>query len=84
MEGRAIARPNITRNLFTFIQTMLQWRAGQLPGQTEQAFNAAFHVVFASMEGRAIARPNWITRPRNLPARLELQWRAGQLPGQTV
>ena len=38
----------------------------------------------ASMEGRAIARPNWpITCQRRRRADFVLQWRAGQLPGQT-
>ena len=34
MEGRAIARPNIERALRVATLHALQWRAGQLPGQT--------------------------------------------------
>ena len=83
MEGRAIARPNDVGDL-TAIKTLktLQWRAGQLPGQTRQRECSALGHRLASMEGRAIARPNrldaqpWLDKP-------VLQWRAGQLPGQT-
>ena len=62
----------------------LQWRAGQLPGQTGILIVEAGGVTKPSMEGRTIARPD-------LPETLErqknvyiLQWRAGQLPGQTA
>ena len=35
MEGRAIARPNLLRSEMSMDpKTRLQWRAGQLPGQT--------------------------------------------------
>ena len=34
MEGRAIARPNFRRPRVQVITRALQWRAGQLPGQT--------------------------------------------------
>ena len=84
MEGRAIARPNMILYLrICVIFAALQWRAGQLPGQTpprrsargtaapsfnggpgncpakpENEFTAFLHIDAASMEGRAIARPN--------------------------
>ena len=59
MEGRAIARPPAP-SPDTFCS--LQWRAGQLPGQTRrQPPNQVNVLPNASMEGRAIARPN---RPR--------------------
>ena len=84
MEGRAIARPNSGSVMIHAASVAsLQWRAGQLPGQTraDRGGNAARQP--ASMEGRAIARPN---RGRVRPSAVStprLQWRAGQLPGQT-
>ncbi len=63
--------------------TGLQWRAGQLPGQTGGREVCDEAVEVPSMEGRAIARPNpHRLMPRRAPLR-HLQWRAGQLPGQT-
>ena len=60
----------------------LQWRAEQLPGQTRRGpFQGVGHTP-ASMEGRAIARPNH-TRPLRSRLSSRLQWRAEQLPGQT-
>ena len=56
MEGRAIARPNCDSQNVILIR--LQWRAGQLPGQTGRLFVREPHLFRASMEGRAIARPN--------------------------
>ena len=85
----------------------LQWRAGQLPGQTAEpargpsgrllCFNGGpgncpakpnlggmeDHVTIASMEGRAIARPNHTSAVASIVREPSLQWRAGQLPGQT-
>ena len=83
MEGRAIARPNTTTGGHDWRDVLLlQWRAGQLPGQTRlrgdmtggtcSYFNGGPgncpakpldiavgpHAPGASMEGRAIARPN--------------------------
>ena len=110
MEGRAIARPNPTgTRMIMPVDSVLQWRAGQLPGQTRRlaprlrlahpAFNGGpgncpakpdngkavvLKAGNPSMEGRAIARPNTMTRPTFPTARWTLQWRAGQLPGQTV
>ena len=59
MEGRAIARPNlkVAPSSSTY-WPLLQWRAGQLPGQTVRARGAPSSARLASMEGRAIARPN--------------------------
>ena len=36
----------------------LQWRAGQLPGRTGRIHSSTGNAASASMEGRAIARPN--------------------------
>ena len=43
--------------------TVLQWRAGQLPGQTRTGDGDVRHRHHASMEGRTIARPNLRPRP---------------------
>ena len=135
MEGRAIARPNeIWRSTSTEAMAALQWRAGQLPGQTAQrrcawwnrhrrwcfnggpgncpakqmlphrpsasgcSFNggpgncpskpvwwpvSGVGYLVASMEGRAIARPNTVGPDGRARSLARLQWRAGQLPGQT-
>ena len=63
-------------------KSALQWRAGQLPGQTLVQERERVRVGGPSMEGRTIARPD-VGRGtgRALPG--GLQWRAGQLPGQT-
>ena len=60
MEGRAIARPNHLRHGHAPLIDVywLQWRAGQLPGQTSWLAGAFPPTNLASMEGRAIARPN--------------------------
>ena len=59
MEGRAIARPNaINGSHLRTMSSALQWRAGQLPGQTCTFPVSGEHPYEASMEGRAIARPN--------------------------
>ena len=59
MEGRAIARPNDVSTIIDTIEDCeLQWRAGQLPGQTRENAFPVGRDVLASMEGRAIARPN--------------------------
>ena len=61
----------------------LQWRAEQLLGQTCPAVCGCDCDREASMEGRAIARPNpWIGCAAVSPG-CELQWRAEQLLGQT-
>ena len=71
MEGRAIARPNRpSRVVPRSAACRLQWRAGQLPGRTSNTVSVARWGRRASMEGRAIARPNaWPTRPRRYPPR---------------
>ena len=61
---------------------VLQWRAGQLPGQTSPQTWAALQ-RWPSMEGRTIARPNGPGPSSRAPHARHLQWRAGQLPGQT-
>ena len=82
MEGRAIARPNLHDDAvgpplvrlqwragqlpgqtvraaaMAPSSALLQWRAGQLPGQTGDAAGGGWGDGQASMEGRAIARPN--------------------------
>ena len=90
MEGRAIARPN-RRGLRSSPRQgrwpLLQWRAGQLPGQT--AANSAWRAIrddvatFNGGPGNCPAKPGITgsTWPAREPT--SLQWRAGQLPGQT-
>ena len=93
MEGRAIARPNFrgargrvfrvgwlqwraeqlpgqTNGCSVTLPsgTELQWRAEQLPGQTPSLEWGALSAPPASMEGRAIARPN-LPLPSPLTAR---------------
>ena len=70
MEGRAIARPNSNTSTPTNTSpTSLQWRAGQLPGQTSNrtAASVPSGMRRPSMEGRAIARPN--QSPKRVPPR---------------
>ena len=83
MEGRTIARPNQKGvKLKTLNTVLLQWRAGQLPGQTYRAtpeYRARKQLQWRAGQlpgqtGRQI--PGWIWEGM-------LQWRAGQLPGQT-
>ena len=65
MEGRAIARPNRSRTCRAGCwQPGLQWRAGQLPGQTTGVRGPGAHHGTPSMEGRAIARPNRVRPSR--------------------
>ena len=97
MEGRAIARPNegtagdpwITAPGRTMSgaqrrKAELQWRAEQLLGQTSTASGGPVPGVLASMEGRAIARPNLYRALEDTGPTYSLQWRAEQLLGQTV
>ena len=61
----------------------LQWRAGQLPGQTGAAWRSAPRVI--GLQWRAGQLPGQTGQNENQrPPASELQWRAGQLPGQTV
>ena len=82
MPGQTMSRFNCSR----YLPGWLQWRAGQLPGQTARLRRASTRSpTTASMEGRAIARPNVSTTfvgAAGVPCSA-LQWRAGQLPGQT-
>ena len=84
MEGRTIARPDTPLRRHA-PAVMLQWRAGQLPGQTD--------VAVVRVDSHTV---RFNGGPDNCPARLGseqsmavrahhhvLQWRAGQLPGQT-
>ena len=63
---------------------VLQWRAGQLPGQTLGRRRHPSLGIHASMEGRTIARPNRGKSVFTPATASTLQWRAGQLPGQTT
>ena len=84
MEGRAIARPNQSHTSAEWSALLaLQWRAGQLPGQTTAFATGWTFGRPPSMEGRAIARPNLSGRETTVVEAETLQWRAGQLPGQT-
>ena len=75
------------RTLLTwFVQApkwVLQWRAGRLPGRTGAIQGHQRSAGTASMEGRAIARPDRCTTCGHRRGNL-LQWRAGRLPGRTV
>ena len=84
MEGRTIARPNRPRPGWAAVpHGSLQWRAGQLPGQT--AHRASWSTPTTSLQWRAGQLPGQTSllcvSKRNGFA---LQWRAGQLPGQTA
>ena len=84
MEGRTIVRPDPDNPVTTWSCTShLQWRAGQLSGQTRRR------------DGEGVGQvPPFNGGPDNCPARrsgghpcdaisVGLQWRAGQLSGQT-
>ncbi len=82
MEGRAIARPNLYRGCSMQETRFLQWRAGQLPGQTIVRRSSKSFVTF--LQWRAGQLPGQTELPSpGCPGRDALQWRAGQLPGQT-
>ena len=88
MEGRTIARPDQSGcgEPATRRRLALQWRAGQLPGQTCLRRMSPITLPRArrpSMEGRTIARPDQRAQVIAGATSLALQWRAGQLPGQT-
>ena len=62
--------------------TPLQWRAGQLPGQT--ATDKITHAGVVALQWRAGQLPGQtVGHPRQCRVDRRLQWRAGQLPGQT-
>ncbi len=76
------ARPSRGLRLVT-AQLLLQWRAGQLSGQTRSFPAELMLVMTASMEGRTIVRPDPGQDRPTAVAHANLQWRAGQLSGQT-
>ena len=83
MEGRTIARPDkIEHRRIVTEGIHLQWRAGQLPGQTcgrPSLCGSTFH-----LQWRAGQLPGQTTRVADTAMpKSSLQWRAGQLPGQT-
>ena len=84
MEGRAIARPNRAEGVERLPQFSLQWRAGQLPGQTRRRLvggaqqRSVLQWRAGQLPGQTAQRREWWAR------RTRLQWRAGQLPGQTA
>ena len=91
MEGRAIARPNSsTAGQPAHRRTpTLQWRAGQLPGQTERSATVLRWIVFVEeLQWRAGQLPGQTGNRRSMTGTAgpdhPLQWRAGQLPGQTT
>ena len=62
--------------------TNLQWRAGQLPGQTPTSTSTL--IVSLVLQWRAGQLPGQTTRVADTAIPMSsLQWRAGQLPGQT-
>ena len=68
--------------------TYLQWRAGQLPGQTMRLGGDVHRRRKLSLQWRAGQLPGQTPNARGLAtatvlAAYALQWRAGQLPGQT-
>ena len=83
MEGRTIARPNPPwPSTAPPNRSSLQWRAGQLPGQT--APDGGPDHVRRILQWRAGQLPGQTTDVKHARhAKLALQWRAGQLPGQT-
>ena len=89
MEGRAIARPNVRdrqRPAGRSPSNMLQWRAEQSLGQTRSRVGSIPRSpIGASMEGRAIARPNTAcsSAAGSVAGSSLLQWRAEQSLGQT-
>ena len=83
MEGRARARPNVSvDDKWAALGTTLQWRAGHVPGQTNDPVPCWVRPVV--LQWRAGHVPGQTTTAvesrRRLPS---LQWRAGHVPGQT-
>ena len=61
MEGRTAVRPNVLAVSFEFgPELLLQWRAGQLSGQTAHCAGVRGRARGPSMEGRTAVRPNRI------------------------
>ena len=84
MEGRTIARPNRSEaGEGSALCAQLQWRAGQLPGQTRYHFSASASLR-PSLQWRAGQLPGQTGTAASASSQARwLQWRAGQLPGQT-
>ncbi len=59
MEGRTIVRPDdVAGAAVACLNIPLQWRAGQLSGQTQRALERVRGLQHPSMEGRTIVRPD--------------------------
>ena len=83
MEGRTIARPN--RPILTvgsWAVCSLQWRAGQLPGQTPTPAPGARPQQTHLNGGPDNCPAKPASRHQHRPGSDVPQWRAGQLPGQ--
>ena len=76
------ARPD-RRTVRAALDDRLQWRAGQLSGQTDVQTFSTGNIVRPSMEGRTIVRPDQGQHALLRNVHGGLQWRAGQLSGQT-
>ena len=82
MEGRTIARPNPVGHTHVDGSLSLQWRAGQLPGQTSTRPPGRRET--GRLQWRAGQLPGQTAKAAAMPrGTVALQWRAGQLPGQT-
>ena len=65
------------------MRSRLQWRAGQLPGQTRTVRACRLVLELASMEGRAIARPNLaVLHATRLAVKASMEGRAIARPNQ--
>ena len=85
MEGRTIARPNPPpRPREPRRKPCFNGGPDNCPAKPGDRAGRRAADLFASMEGRTIARPNVISWVRCSHGSLVLQWRAGQLPGQTT
>ena len=84
MEGRAIARPNTCGMCHADSTPSLQWRAGQLPGQT--SISPLRTMTRSGLQWRAGQLPGQTSGEMRVRFIVDdaLQWRAGQLPGQTT
>ena len=71
MEGRAIARPNISEWVSEPPMSSLQWRAGQLPGQTPELDNVLVAPPM-SLQWRAGQLPGQTAGIAAPPARVEV------------
>ena len=80
MEGRTIVRPDVGRCCKTDLS--LQWRAGQLSGQTRQAIKQSKRPILLQWRAGQLSGQTSFD-PQPATASTLLQWRAGQLSGQT-